>query len=206
MNEKIVLASASPRRLEILQKAGFTPEILLPDIDEDLKKFSKISKTLSGHEACMLLATKKALAAENIYLSNNSTSITPDTIKELPIIIAADTIVYNGKIIGKPVGEEDAFNMLNELRSKVHHVMSGVCILIPGTKRRRVFYEKTEVFFKDYSDDFLNKYVKTPEPYDKAGGYAIQGKFAKFVDHYNGDYDNVVGFPLRGFLKEVQKL
>lgn len=139
-------------------------------------------------------------------MSNNSTSITPDTIKELPIIIAADTIVYNGKIIGKPVGEEDAFNMLNELRSKVHHVMTGVCILIPGTKRRRVFYEKTEVFFKDYSDDFLNEYVKTPEPYDKAGGYAIQGKFAKFVDHYNGDYDNVVGFPLRGFLKEVQKL
>lgn len=206
MNRKIILASASPRRLEILQKSGFAPEIILPDIDEDLRKFSKIKKTLNGHEACMLLATKKALAAEYIYLNSHSTAITPDSIKQLPLIIACDTIVYNGKIIGKPVGEEDAFNMLMNLRNNTHFVMTGVCILIPGTNKRRVFYEKTEVVFKNYDDDFLNEYIRTSEPYDKAGGYAIQGQFAKFVNHYNGDYNNVVGLPLQRFLEETRKL
>ena len=131
------------------------------------------------------------------------------------IIIAADTVVVqDGSIIGKPADENDAYAILSRLRGTSHHVVTGCCVcrisyygqmrlenagqyeLTDGKRSTSCFYEDSEVFFKSYSNEELKAYVKTDEPYDKAGGYAIQGTFSKYIDHIEGDYDNVVGLPL----------
>ncbi len=205
MNKKMILASASPRRREIIESAGFKPKIIMPNVDENIPMSDKIS----GPDVCMYLAVKKALAAEELYLGEKVHSTDKDAMgnnDEPVVIIAADTIVYDNRVIGKPVDEYDAFNILSSLRNKSHQVLTGVCLLIPATHSRRAFYEATTVFFKNYSDEFLHEYVKTPAPYDKAGGYAIQGEFARFIERYDGDYNNVVGFPLKRFLSELTLL
>ena len=131
------------------------------------------------------------------------------------IIIAADTVVVqDGCIINKPKDENDAYRILSGLRGTSHHVVTGCCVcsvsyygqmklenagqyeLTDGVRRTSCFYEDTEVFFKSYSNEELRAYVKTEEPYDKAGGYAIQGTFEKYIDHIEGDFDNVVGLPM----------
>ena len=114
-------------------------------------------------------------------------------------VIGSDTVVvYDNKIIGKPTSKVDAFNTLSALRSNSHQVITGVCMIkINGSNiTKECFYETTDVYFTDYSDEELKAYVETDEPYDKAGGYAIQGTFGKYIDHFDGDYDNVVGFPI----------
>ena len=130
-------------------------------------------------------------------------------------IIAADTVVVQGgSIIGKPQDEGDAYRILSALRGTSHHVVTGCCVvsisyygqmrldnagqyeMTDGVRQASCFYEDTEVFFKSYSNEDLRAYVATDEPYDKAGGYAIQGTFEKYIDHIEGDYDNVVGLPL----------
>ena len=170
--QKIILASASPRRIEIMKKHGFKPEIVPAHIDEVLP-FS-----MSSEASVMYLALKKALNVSLRVSYSNS------------ILIAADTVViFENKIIGKPKTQEEAFTILKDMRGKRHHVITGVCIL------ETYLYEKTAVYFKQYSDAELISYTKTPEPYDKAGGYAIQGTFGKYVDHIEGDYNNVVGLP-----------
>ena len=127
------------------------------------------------------------------------------------IIIAADTVVvHDGDIIGKPKDENEAYAILSRLRGTSHHVVTGCCVcsisyygqmklenagqyeLTDGVRHTSCFYEDSEVF----SNEELRAYVSTPEPYDKAGGYAIQGTFEKYIDHVEGDYDNVVGLPL----------
>ena len=128
------------------------------------------------------------------------------------LIIAADTVVvYGGEIIGKPADEEEAFRILQRLRGRAHQVITGVCVIDnsgcgeeknAGSEQtsmplaeKRCFYEVTDVYFGDYSDETLRAYVRTPEPYDKAGGYAIQETFGQYIDHIEGDLDNVIGFP-----------
>ena len=138
------------------------------------------------------------------------------------IIIAADTVVVqDGSIIGKPTDESDAYAILSRLRGTSHHVVTGCCVcrisyygqmklenagqyeLTDGVRHTSCFYEDSEVFFKSYSNEELKAYVKTDEPYDKAGGYAIQGSFSKYIDHIEGDYDNVVGLPLTHLKKYI---
>lgn len=173
----IILASASPRRIEIMKKNGFNPAVIPADIDETLPF------QMSAKSASMFLALKKAafVAAD---------------VQENSIVIAADTMVVCGdSIIGKPKNEIDAFLILKRLRNTSHHVITGVCIIDTATNRKTCLCEDTEVFFKDYSDEEILAYTATPEPYDKAGGYAIQGTFKKYIDHIEGDFDNVVGFP-----------
>ena len=179
--QKIILASASPRRIEIMKKHGFKPEIVPAHIDEVLP-FS-----MSSEASVMYLALKKALNVSLRVSYSNS------------ILIAADTVViFENKIIGKPKTQEEAFTILKDMRGKRHHVITGVCILETYNNlfiSKTCLYEKTAVYFKQYSDAELISYTKTPEPYDKAGGYAIQGTFGKYVDHIEGDYNNVVGLP-----------
>lgn len=137
-----------------------------------------------NHDMCetvMFLALKKAKAVESC--------------SDTAIILAADTIVYKEEIMGKPKDRKDAFRMLSSLRNDVHYVVTGCALVEAGAQNARVFAEVTKVFVKDFSDDELNAYLDTDEPYDKAGGYAIQGAFAAYIDHIEGDYDNVVGFP-----------
>ena len=180
-SKKIILASSSPRRIEIIKSKGIEPVIIPPEVDET------IPPNMKPHHAVLFLALKKALSVENIAIKKGYND---------SIVIAADTIVvYRDHILGKPQSPEEAYEMLKALKGNKHTVLTGVCILMPGTTTREVFYETTNVFFKEYADEEIMAYIKTPEPYDKAGGYGIQGTWGKHIDRIEGDYDNVVGFP-----------
>lgn len=174
----IVLASASPRRIHMLREKGFEARVCPADINETLP-FG-----MSPETAVMYLALAKA----------------EDTAgRERGLIIAADTVVvFCGEIIGKPASEEEAFRILSALRGRTHQVITGVC-LIDNTGepvRKKCLYDVSGVHFTDYSDEELLAYVRTDEPYDKAGGYAIQETFGRYIDRVEGDRDNVIGFPM----------
>ena len=176
MKKTIILASSSPRRIEMMHKHDYNPTIMPADIDETLPK------NISAKDAVMFLALKKALYVEQKAAPGS-------------IIIAADTVVYKDGILGKPENRSDAARMLRKIKNTSHQVATGVAILIAGESTRNVFYDITEVFCKDFNDDELSAYLDTDEPYDKAGAYAIQGIFAKHIDHWNGSFNTVVGFP-----------
>lgn len=186
-----ILASGSPRRIEIMKKHGISPVVHPAEIDENIPPEHGMCQTV------MFLALKKAKAVEAEYLASDG---------KAPIIIAADTIVYKDEIMGKPEDREDAFRMISSLRNDVHFVVTGCALVEAGMQNARVFAEITKVFVKDFSDEELNAYLDTDEPYDKAGAYAIQGIFSKHIDHIEGDYDNVVGFPWERIEKELTKL
>ena len=190
----IVLASASPRRIEMLINAGYDPVVRPASITESLP-FEMAPDT-----ATMYLALSKAFAvADDITDGPSSGADWPPPAKDA-IIVAADTVVvHNGKIIGKPSDPDDAFATLRRLRASSHHVITGCCVCRfddTGQRFAECFYEDTTVYFGEYTDSELRAYVETDEPYDKAGGYAIQGSFGKYIDHIDGDFDNVVGLPL----------
>ena len=191
MKEKnFVLASASPRRIEMMRSHGLEPIVCPADIEENLPLVDGMKETV------MFLALKKAKSVESLNAD----------IPKGSIIIAADTVVYKDEIMGKPVDFEDGFNMLSKLRNTYHYVTTGVALVEAGCENARVFAEVTKVYFKDYSDEELRAYLETDEAYDKAGAYAIQGYFAKHIEKFEGDYDNVVGFPWTRIEEEVKKL
>jgi len=176
--KKIILASSSPRRIEMMKQHGYQPVIRPADVDETLHG------NISPEAAVMYLAFKKAAWVASYENDSNAR------------IIAADTVVvFQNRIIGKPADRQEAWNILSSLRSNHHSVITGVCILDTDHSLKRCFYEKTAVYFKPYTDVELSDYLATSEPYDKAGGYAIQGTFQTYIDHIEGDYNNVVGFP-----------
>lgn len=185
--KKIILASGSPRRIEMMKRHGYNPKICPANIDETLP--SHID--LKG--AVMFLALKKALYVEQ--------SAEPGS-----IIIAADTVVYKDGILGKPRDRGDAFQMLTKIKNTGHQVATGVAILTAGEPQREVFCDITEVVIKNYTDEELNAYLDTEEPYDKAGAYAIQGAFSKYIDHYIGSFNTVVGFPWEMIEPRLRKL
>lgn len=180
MNRKIILASSSPRRIEMMQKNGYNPEIRPSDIDETLPD------GIGMKDAVMFLALKKALDVE-------SRCTFPED--QAKIIIAADTVVYKDGILGKPADRADAFAMLTRIKNTSHQVATGVAIIEAGCANKVVFCDATTVVCKDYTEEQLNAYLDTDEPYDKAGAYAIQGIFGEYIDHYEGSFDTVVGFP-----------
>ena len=194
MNDKIILASSSPRRIEMLKDNGIEPVIIPSDVEETLPM------ELTMEQSVMYLALKKALYVEKIYLKREGGS------SDTGVIIAADTIVFKNGIIGKPADWNDAENTLKLLRNSNHYVATGVAFICPGSVKRSVFCEITEVFFKDYSDKDISDYLNTEEPWDKAGSYAIQGAWRKHVSHINGCYDNVIGFPWERIKTELTKI
>lgn len=182
MNRKFILASRSPRRIEILRKHGIEPVTMPADIDETLPD------GISPRDAVMFLAYKKACAAEAGLLQEDP--------KPNSLILAADTVVCaDGKILGKPKDAEDAFRMLTMLRGRWHYVATGAALIDAGTTHRQVLCDLTKVFVNHPSDEELRAYISTGEPFDKAGAYAIQGGFGKYIDHIEGSYENVVGLP-----------
>lgn len=187
----LILASGSPRRIEMMKQKGYHPAILPAEIEETLPF------PMNGETSVMYLACRKALWTES--------ALTDAQKESAPVIIAADTIVYKDRIIGKPADEKEAFETLSLLRNNWHYVITGVCLLQAGQPPRKLFYEKTKVYFRDYTEAELASYVKTTEPYDKAGGYAIQGTFGQYVDHIEGDYENVIGFPWSRIEKELER-
>jgi len=199
MARTYILASGSPRRIEMMRANGFDPQVMPSDIDETLPLHHGMTETVT------FLALKKARDVEQRWLASRQNILSADPDAEPPVIIAADTIVYyDGEIMGKPMDKEDGFRMLSALRGKVHHVVTGAALVEAGAQNTRVFYDVTRVYFTDYSDEELLAYLDTDEAYDKAGGYAIQGYFSRYVDHIEGDYDNVVGFPWKRIMEELK--
>lgn len=177
----IILASASPRRAEIMHSHGIYPVIIPTSTDETLP--ADIGMT----DAVEMLASRKALACyESVQgISEYSGHV----------IVGADTIVWKDEIMGKPVDHDDAFRMLDKIRGTVHYVVTGVALIDVDTRNLQVLSDITEVHCKDYSDEDIEEYLSMQEPYDKAGSYAIQGYFGRYIDHIDGDYENVVGLP-----------
>ena len=198
MKKCIILASSSPRRIELLEKAGFDITVSPSDIDEI------VNEDLSPEELVMDLAKQKAHAVKEKLLSEGQDITSP--------IVAADTIVYLGRVIGKPKDRNDALAILMELSGKHHSVYTGVCIISPDPASddsptrlsERCFSDHTKVYFKSYTPEDLTDYLNTDEPYDKAGAYAIQGYFGRFIDHIDGDDDNVMGLPVTRLIAELQ--
>ena len=197
---KIILASSSPRRIEMLKKNGIDPVVIPSYVDESLPV------NMDPREAVMTLALKKAQYVDSLVTEGGlpaAPGICTASSDEPRLILGADTIVFLDRIIGKPRDRGEAYEILDQLRGKEHFVATGVAILKAGTNERRIFCEITKVFFKDYSDEEIRTYIETDEPYDKAGGYAIQGAWGDKVERIEGDYDNVVGFPWARIKKEL---
>ena len=176
---RIILASGSPRRAEILRNIGVNFEICPTDTDETVEPGIPPSQLVCE------LAFRKANAVAAQLPEND-----PDT-----FIIAADTIVVrNGKVLGKPKDEDDAYRMLKTLSGSVHSVYTGFSLF------QKDFYftdhAVTDVEFMQLSDDLIYRYIKTGEPMDKAGAYGIQGKGSAVIRSIRGDYFNVMGLPI----------
>jgi len=181
---QLILASQSPRRQELLGLFRIPFTVKVADIDETMDK---------DRPACDEVARVSRLKAEAICR-------TPED-----VVIAADTIVVcDGKVLGKPKDEADAFRMLKLLSGKDHQVMTGLTVLRGDTVK--VHTEVTDIHFRELSDREIENYIRTGEPMDKAGSYGIQGGAALFAQRIVGDYFNVVGLPvcrLGQILKEI---
>ncbi len=173
----IVLASASPRRSQLLKQIGLDFRVLTSDVDET------IDKTISAEEAVKYLSVKKA-------------SDVSGKIAKGPLIIGADTVVVKDVILGKPRDEEEAFSMLKSLQNQWHEVITGITVIDTSTGKVISDFEKTRVKMRSLSDSMIHSYINTKEPFDKAGAYGIQGMGAILVERLEGCYFNVVGLPL----------
>ena len=172
---KIILASASPRRRELLMQIGLKFEII-PSQKEEKMQGNSPAQIVMG------LAMDKA---EDIFRRAESDAL----------VIGADTIVaLDNVILGKPKDEADALKMLRFLQGKTHQVYTGVCMVMAD--KTQVFYEKTDVTMYPADEEQLTEYIRTGEPMDKAGSYAIQGRGSVFIREIHGDYNNVVGLPV----------
>ncbi|MCR4576840.1 MAG: Maf family protein [Clostridiales bacterium] len=185
-NRRIVLASSSPRRREILEKLGIAFDIIPSNADEG-------GVTGSADETVMILAARKAKSVAE-KLSD-------------ALVIGCDTLVaLENDVFGKPESTAQAEEMLSRLSGNTHRVLSGLCLIDTATGETRVSREETFVSFKALSPEEIRAYVVSGEPMDKAGAYAIQGGAGKFVSEVKGSYDNIVGFPSELFLREVRQM
>ncbi|MDP4110105.1 MAG: Maf family protein [Bacillota bacterium] len=181
---RIILASASPRRRELLEKIGLKFDIIPADIEETTD-FTEPDRVVCD------LCLKKAMYISQRYKND--------------IIISADTIVYfGGACLGKPESEEQAALMLRSLSGKTHKVYTGVTVLKGDIKDTR--YEVTKVRFRDMSDSEISSYIRTGEPMDKAGSYGIQGFGMLFIEGIEGDYQNVMGLPVKTLYDMLKKV
>lgn len=188
----MILASASPRRRELLEQIGIVYEIMPSGADEDTEKEQP-------EEIVCELSLRKASDIHHRLEAQGEDDYT---------VIGADTVVsYQGTVMGKPADEEDACRMLGILQGQVHQVYTGVtlCLKKKGKPVRfRTFYEKTDVSMYGMSGEEIKAYVATGEPMDKAGGYAVQGGCAAYIKGICGDYNNVVGLPIGRLWQELK--
>lgn len=183
---KIILASKSPRRKEILEVMGVDFEIDVADVDES------VSDELSPVEAVCEISKRKAKKIAERHADDE-------------IVISADTVVViDGRIIGKPKDKQDAFNILKSLSGRTHEVYTGFTVCGKGVLKTD--FEVTKVHFKNLCDEDIKRYIETGEPMDKAGAYGIQQKGNLFVEYIHGDYYNVVGFPISKICVTIKEL
>ena len=185
---KLILASSSPRRAQILRDAGMSFTVISSAVDET--PFPGESPQDHVHR---LAAAKAELAAAR--------AVGP------AIVIAADTVVtLEGHIIGKPRSTDDARHILEQLSARTHSVLTGVTLIRLPDAERRSFIETTHVQFSPLLPEEISRYLETSEPYDKAGAYAIQGRGGRFIPRVEGCYFNVVGLPLARVSQELTHL
>ena len=188
---KIILASGSPRRKELLLQIGIVPEIIVSHVEE------KITSDVPA-EVVMSLAEQKAV----------------DVAKEMPkgtVILGSDTVVAaDGKILGKPKSHEEAYEMIRRLAGRSHQVYTGVCLVKKGPEGEAdtvvSFYDETDVNVSPMTEKEIREYADSEEPMDKAGSYAVQGFFARYIDGLKGSYANVMGLPVHLVYQELKKL
>lgn len=185
--EKIILASGSPRRKQLLELAEISFEVIVSNIEETFPE------ELSPSQTAMHIAENKAAAVQK-KLDNG----------DVQTIIAADTVVVlNNEILGKPVDRDDAIKILSKLSGKTHTVITGVCILSPSNKI--LFSEETEVEFHELSKKQIEYYVDHYHPFDKAGAYAIQEWIGAIgIKSIKGDFYNVMGLPVSRVVGELK--
>lgn len=184
-NLKVVLASASPRRKELLSLIFNEYDIRPADCDETLPEGIKAQEAVE-------------------YLSLIKNKATVEICHEKSLVISADTVVaVEGEILGKPQDKEDARRMISLLSGREHQVFTGVTLSLNG--KFKTFSEKTDVVFYKLTDKEIEDYISTDEPYDKAGAYGIQGKAGLLVKSVNGDYYNVVGLPVARLKREIKE-
>ena len=188
---KIILASGSPRRKELLLQIGIVPEIIVSHVEE------KITSDVPA-EVVMSLAEQKAV----------------DVAKEMPegtVILGSDTVVAaDGTILGKPKSHEEAYEMIRRLAGRSHQVYTGVCLVKKGPEGEAdtvvSFYDETDVNVYPMTEKEIREYADSEEPMDKAGSYAVQGFFARYIDGLKGSYANVMGLPVHLVYQELKKL
>jgi septum formation protein len=186
---KIILASASPRRRELLEQGGI-PFTVIP---------SQAEEKITTEQPGQVVEELSYLKCSDIYEKSLGDVL----------VIGADTVVASeGKILGKPSSQKDAVKMLQSLQGREHEVYTGVTIMARegNENRKKTFHEKTKVVFYPMSDEEIRSYVNTGEPMDKAGAYGIQGKSAVFIKEISGDYNNVVGLPLARLYQELKNM
>ncbi len=186
MNYNIILASKSPRRQELLRLMDIEFRVVLKDVDESYPD------KLTPEEVAVYIATKKAEAFD-------------ETVGD-EIVLTADTIVcIDDLILGKPEDAADAVKMLQLLSGRMHRVITGVCLL--HKHQYHSFYDVSEVYFGELTDDEINNYVDKYKPFDKAGSYGIQERIGLIgIERINGSYTNVVGLPTEKLYRQLQKL
>ena len=189
----IVLASASPRRRALLEQVGLDFEVFPTDVDETVQWEEPVW-------AVQELACRKARAAAQA-------SVKKDPIRDAWIIGADTVVVHRGKVLGKPADRQAAVDMLSALQGETHSVYTGVCaVRKQGTAlRETAFTEETKVSVHEMEMWEIEEYADTLEPMDKAGAYAIQGIFARYIRCIEGDYCNVVGLPVARIFQQILK-
>lgn len=203
MNKKIILASASPRRRELLTQIGLDFDVVVSETEE------KITSTEPAKVVEELSAQKAEAVWGWMHLQTDADSLEKIAATQDYIVIGADTVVAcDGKILGKPGTVENAVAMLRMLQGREHEVYTGVTILSSknGEQRKLTFHEKTAVHFSPMSEEEIREYVATGDPMDKAGAYGIQGFCARYISGIEGEYNNVVGLPVGRVYQELRRL
>ncbi len=184
--QKIILASGSPRRRELLNAMGYEFAVLAPDVDENVEGRAR--------DIVGILAERKGCAAAQLCHDGE-------------IVIAADTLVsLDERPLGKPKSDDEAAAMLRALSGRSHAVYTGLCVIDTATGTMSVDVECTRVTFRALTDEEIAAYVATGEPRDKAGAYAIQGGAAAFVSGYEGSYNNVIGLPTEKLAERLNRI
>ena len=185
--KKIILASGSPRRKDLLTDAGIKFDIDVSDYEEDM------TLDLSPRELAKHLSLGKASAVANRHKN--------------AIIVAADTfVVLKGEVLGKPHTKEKAKEMLKKLSGQIHSIITGFTIIDTETGKTISEAQESKLYFREILPEEIDEYVDSGEPLDKAGAYAVQGGGGKFVEKIEGDYTNIIGIPMKAFLEKFKKI
>lgn len=187
----IVLASASPRRSELLKQIGLEFRVCVSNAEE-------VIHHTEPSEVVKELSAQKAAAVYELLQGRQ---------EACDLIIGADTVVAcDGRILGKPETKEDAVGMLRLLQGRSHEVYTGVCLIHGRTGARKSFFEETKVVFCPMTEEEITEYVNTKDCMDKAGSYGIQGFCARYIKGIEGDYNNVVGLPVCRLYQEIKSM